>query len=93
MTSVFKVSAKNQLGLEFQKTRAKLLSLALSKPEDYFKLREEVITAITEILLKRLTRLTGIYSLKENLAMTNWIGLMESRSNQTFLRVKSIVSL
>lgn len=48
MTSVFKVSAKNQLGLEFQKTRAKLLSLALSKPEDYFKLREEVITAITE---------------------------------------------
>ena len=29
--SVFKVSAKNQLGLDFQKTRAKLLSLALSK--------------------------------------------------------------
>ncbi len=46
--SVFKVSAKNQLGLEFQKTRAKLLSLALSKPENYFKLSEEVITAITE---------------------------------------------
>ena len=46
--SVFKFSAKNQLGLDFQKTRAKLLSLALSKPEDYFKLREEVITAITE---------------------------------------------
>jgi hypothetical protein len=34
--------------LEFQKTRAKLLSLALSKPEKYFELREEVITAITE---------------------------------------------
>ena len=31
--SVFKVSAKNQLGLDFQKTRAKLLSLALSTPE------------------------------------------------------------
>ena len=46
--SVFKVSAKNQLGLEFQKTRAKLLSLALSKPEKYFELREKVITAITE---------------------------------------------
>ena len=46
--SVFKVSAKNQLGLDFQKTRAKLLSLALSKPEKYFELREEVITAITE---------------------------------------------
>ena len=46
--SVFKVSAKNQLGLEFQKTRAKLLSLALSKPEKYFELREDVIEAITE---------------------------------------------
>ena len=46
--SVFKVSAKNQLGLDFQKTRAKLLSLALSKPEKYFELREQVITAITE---------------------------------------------
>ena len=43
--SVFKVSAKNQLGLDFQKTRAKLLSLALSKPEQYFQLRG---TAITE---------------------------------------------
>ena len=48
MTSAFKVSAKNQLGLDFQKTRAKLLSLALSKPEQYFDLREKVITAITE---------------------------------------------
>ncbi len=46
--SVFKVSAKNQLGLDFQKTRAKLLSMALSKPENYFDLRERVITAITE---------------------------------------------
>ena len=46
--SVFKVSAKNQLGLDFQKTRAKLLSLALSKPEKYFELREDVIEAITE---------------------------------------------
>ena len=46
--SVFKVSAKNQLGLEFQKKRAKLRSLALSKPEKYFKLREDVIKAITE---------------------------------------------
>ena len=46
--SVFKVSAKNQLGLDFQKTRAKLISMALSKPENYFDLRERVITAITE---------------------------------------------
>ena len=48
MASVFKVNAKNQLGLDFQKTRSRLLSLALSKPEDYFNLRERVITAITE---------------------------------------------
>ena len=48
MASVFKVKPKNQLGLDFQKTRAKLLSMALSKPEYYFDLRERVITAITE---------------------------------------------
>ena len=46
--SVFRVKPKNQLGLGFQKTRAKLLSLALSKPEQYFDLREQVIEAITE---------------------------------------------
>ena len=46
--SVFRVKPKNQLGLGFQKTRAKLLSLALSKPEHYFELREQVIEAITE---------------------------------------------
>ena len=46
--SVFNFSAKNQLGLDFQKTRAKLLSLALSKPDNYFKLREQVISAITK---------------------------------------------
>ena len=48
MASVFKVKPINQLGLDFQKTRAKLLSMALSKPENYFDLRERVITAITE---------------------------------------------
>ena len=50
---VFKVSAKNQLGLDFQKTRAKLLSVALSKPEDYYDLRARVIAAITEQSVER----------------------------------------
>ena len=53
MTSVFKVSAKNQLGLDFQKTRAKLLSLALSKPDDYYNLRARVIAAITKQSVER----------------------------------------
>ena len=53
MTSVFKVSAKNQLGLDFQKTRAKLLSVALSKPEEYYELRARVIAAITEQSVER----------------------------------------
>jgi len=48
MASVFRVDAKNQLGLDFQKTRSKLLAIALSKPESYYTLRENVITAITE---------------------------------------------
>ncbi len=46
--SVFKVNAKNQLGLDFDRTRSKLLSLALSKPELYYELRDDIITKITE---------------------------------------------
>jgi hypothetical protein len=46
--SNFKVKPKNILGLDARKTRSKLLALALSKPEDYYKLREEVIEKMTE---------------------------------------------
>jgi len=46
--SNFKVKPKNILGLDARKTRSKLLALALSKPEDYYKLREDVIEKMSE---------------------------------------------
>ena len=52
--SVFKVDPKNQLGLNFQKTRSQLLSLALSKPESYFKLRADCIEKITEASVEKI---------------------------------------
>ena len=47
MTSIFKLNPANQLGLDYQKSRAKLMSLALTKPEAYYKLRAEVIEKLT----------------------------------------------
>ena len=47
MTSIFKLNPANQLGLDYQKSRAKLMSLALTKPETYYKLRAEVIEKLT----------------------------------------------
>ena len=52
--SVFNVHPKNQLGLDFQKTRSQLLSLALSKPEVYFALRADCIEKITEASVEKI---------------------------------------
>ena len=47
MTSIFKLNPANQLGLDYQKSRAKLMSLALTKPEKYYELRAQVIEKLT----------------------------------------------
>ena len=46
----FKINPANALGIDADETRAKLISLALSKPESYYKLREIAIQAITRKL-------------------------------------------
>ena len=46
--SVFRVNPKNILGLDHQKFKSQLLSLALAEPHTYFRLRDEVYTAIVE---------------------------------------------
>ena len=46
----FKINPANALGIDADETRAKLISLALSKPENYYKLREKAIQAITKNL-------------------------------------------
>jgi hypothetical protein len=51
--SVFKVNAKNQLGIEFQKTRARLMELAYTSPASYYRLRKDVVEAITETAVEK----------------------------------------
>ena len=46
----FKINPANDLGIDADETRAKLIALALSKPENYYKLREIAIQAITRKL-------------------------------------------
>ena len=48
----FKVDTSNFLGLSNAKYKNDLLKLALTKPEDYFKLRAQVLEAITENQVK-----------------------------------------
>lgn len=46
----FKINPANALGIDADETRAKLIALALSKPENYYKLREIAIQSITKKL-------------------------------------------
>ena len=46
--SVFRVRPENALGIEADETRSKLISLALSKPENYYLLRDAAISSITK---------------------------------------------
>lgn len=52
MASIFKVNPKNQLGLEHNQARNKLLKVALAKPEDYFDARAVLINSMTEKLVQ-----------------------------------------
>jgi hypothetical protein len=46
----FRINPANALGIEADETRSKLIALALSKPENYYKLRDTAIGAITKNL-------------------------------------------
>ena len=44
----FRIDPANALGTEADQTRSKLIALALSKPENYYKLRDTAINSITK---------------------------------------------
>ena len=50
----FRINPANALGIESDENRAKLISLALSKPENYYKLRSTVISAVTKEMATRI---------------------------------------
>lgn len=50
--SVFRIDPVNELGLDFQRTRSRALGIALSKPEDYYDLRQTMVSEIVEYLVE-----------------------------------------
>jgi len=51
--SKFFVNIKNELGLDYKKVRGDLLALSLSKPDNYYRLRSNVISLVTEGQVER----------------------------------------
>jgi hypothetical protein len=51
--SKFYINIKNELGLDYKRIRGDLLALSLSKPSNYYELRTNVITNITEALVEQ----------------------------------------
>jgi len=47
-TSKFYIDIKNELGLNYKKVRGDLLATSLAKPQNYYALRNEIISAMTE---------------------------------------------
>ena len=47
-TSKFYIDIKNELGLNYKKVRGDLLATSLAKPQNYYALRNEIISSMTE---------------------------------------------
>ena len=52
-TSKFFIDIKNELGLDYKRVRGDLLALSLSKPSNYYELRTNVISNITEAMVQQ----------------------------------------
>ena len=50
----FRINTSNYLGLSNAKYKNNLLKMALTKPEDYFKLRATVLENLTETIVKNM---------------------------------------
>ena len=47
-TSKFYIDIKNELGLNYKKVRGDLLATSLAKPQNYYALRNDIISSMTE---------------------------------------------
>ena len=71
----FRINPANALGIEADQTRSKLIALALSKPENYYKLRDTAVNAITKNLA------VMIYDMYWNILTEGLIPEMEGGEN------------
>ena len=53
-TSKFFIDIKNELGLSYKKVRGDLLATSLAKPQNYYALRNEIISSMTEAQVERM---------------------------------------
>ena len=65
--SVFKVNPQNILGLNHSKFKSQLLAMSLAEPHTYFRLRDQVYTAIVENAVRDAYNLYW-YILKDGIA-------------------------
>lgn len=59
-TSKFFIDIKNELGLNYKKVRGDLLATSLAKPQNYYALRNEIISALTEAQVENMYRVVWL---------------------------------
>ena len=59
-TSKFFIDIKNELGLNYKKVRGDLLATSLAKPQNYYALRNEIISALTEAQVESMYRVVWL---------------------------------
>jgi hypothetical protein len=53
-SSKFFIDIKNELGLNYKKVRGDLLATSLAKPQNYYALRNDIISSMTEAQVERM---------------------------------------
>ena len=59
-TSKFYIDIKNELGLNYKKVRGDLLATSLAKPQNYYALRNEIISSLTEAQVENMYRVVWL---------------------------------
>ena len=88
--TTFRMNPSNALGIDSDATRSKLVAIALSKPESYYKLRDTAINAITRNLAVEIYDMyfdiltDGIIPNKEQNGANPSLGYAEGEGDGTF---------
>ena len=59
-SSKFFIDIKNELGLNYKKVRGDLLATSLAKPQNYYALRNDIISSMTEAQVEAMYRVVWL---------------------------------
>ena len=59
-TSKFYIDIKNELGLNYKKVRGDLLATSLAKPQNYYALRNDIISSMTEAQVENMYKVVWL---------------------------------